>query len=57
MINWIPRHIENTKPGDEGLLTEIQGMESLWRLLFEERVTPYLKLEVVDWLQVGSGSC
>lgn len=42
----------NAKPGDEDLLTEIQGIESLRKPLFEELVTSSLELWVVDWLQV-----
>ena len=55
-LYWIPRHIRNAEPGDEDLLTEIRGMESFPKPLFDELATDSLELEVVDWLQVGSVS-
>ena len=54
LINWIPYNIQNAKPGDEDLLTEIQGIESLQKPLFDELVTSFLAYTVVHWLEVGS---
>lgn len=56
-MSWIPRHIKNAKPGDEDLLTEIQGIESLPGSLFDELVTHDLEAEVVHWLKVCSHIC
>ena len=56
MIHWIPCHIRNAKSGDEDLLTEIQGIESLHDPLFNELVTYFLEHEVVHWLQVSRAS-
>ena len=42
----------HAKLGDEDLLTEIQGIESLRKPVLEELVTSALELKVVDWLQV-----
>ena len=55
MIAWIPYDVERAQPGDEDLLTEIQGIESLRRPLFDF-VTNILEHEVVVWLQVSSDS-
>ena len=56
MIDWIPRHIKHAEPGNEDLLTEIQGIENLRRPLFNEVITYFMELGVVYWLQVGSHS-
>jgi hypothetical protein len=39
-----PTTLLNAKPGDEDLLTEIQGIESLQKPLFDEVVTYFLEL-------------
>ena len=54
IIDAIPHHIVNAKPGDEDLLTELQGIESL--PLFDEFVTSVLEVAVVHWLLVSSHS-
>ena len=57
LINRIRCHLWNARPGDEDLLTEIQGIESLQKPLFDsELVMDFLKQAVVDWLQVSSNS-
>jgi len=56
LIYWIPVHIQNAKPGDGELLTEIEGIEILRKLLFDQLVNYDLAVAVVDWLQVGSKS-
>ena len=56
IIDAIPHHIGNAEPGDEDLLTEIQGIESLQKPLFDDLVTPGLEVAVVHWLLVSSQS-
>lgn len=58
MIDWIDGPIHSVKPGDEDLLTAIQGIERLGSPLFGKCVPYSLVIEVVNWLQVGSSdSC
>jgi len=54
IIYQIPYHILNAKPGDNDLLAEVQGIESLPEPIFGKSVTYSLELGVVHWLQVGS---
>jgi len=49
----MPYHVRRAKPDNEDLLTEIQGIESLQKPLFDDVV---LAQEVVFWLQVSSNS-
>ena len=48
LFDWIPRHIKKAKPGDENLLIEIQGIESLQKPRFDELVTNFLVYMVVN---------
>ena len=57
---WIPDFIGSAKPGDEDLLTEIQGIGSLPEPVLNRLKTQHIKFsleqQVINWLQVGSNS-